>query len=92
MAPLKNFLQAGTTVETKNFLGMTSVGTKNFLETTEGQQYTNVLQEQKDTLLDILVEYVGGQRGPRSLINGLDTIESIIMKQCAEIANTPGCC
>lgn len=92
MAPLKNFFQISGLQETKNFLGITANGTKNFLDTTEGQQYTNTLQEQKDELLDVLVKYVGGQKNGRSIITSLNQIESIIMTQCAKIANTPGCC
>jgi hypothetical protein len=92
MAPVKNFLQTTGLQETKNFLGITSTGTKNFLETTEGEQYTNTLQEQKDELLDVLVKYVAGQKNGRSMIISLNEIENIIMTQCAKIANTPGCC
>jgi hypothetical protein len=92
MAPLKNFFQTSGLQETKNFLGVNANGTKNFLDTTEGQQYTNTLQEQKDELLDVLVKYVGGQKNGRSIITSLNQIENIIMTQCAKIANTPGCC
>ena len=92
MAPLKNFFQVAGLQENKNFLGITSLGTKNFLQTTEGEQYTNTLQEQKDELLDILVKYVGGQKNGRSMIIGLNEIENVITTQCAKIANTPGCC
>lgn len=92
MAPLKNFFQTFSGQETKNFLGVTSTGTKNFLGTTEGEQYTNTLQEQKDELLNVLVKYVGGEKNGRSIILSLNEIENVLMTQCAKIANTPGCC
>lgn len=92
MAPIKNFLQTTETAEIKNFLGISPSGIKNFLETTEGDQYTNTLQTQKDELLEVLVQYVAGQKNGRSIIISLNEIENIIMTQCAKIANTPGCC
>ena len=88
---LKNFLQT-TGVSTKNFYDVAASSVKNYLQTTEGQQYTDILQTQKDNLLETLIKYVAGEISSRGIINDLDAIEKIIMQQCATIANTPGCC
>jgi DNA-binding protein Fis len=89
---LKNFLQTANGLATKNFYDVATNSVKNYLQTTEGQKYTDVLQTQKDNLLESLIKYVAGEIGGRGIINDLDAIEKIIMEQCATIANTPGCC
>ena len=92
MATVKNFLQVTGLQTTKSFLGVTSTGAKNFLDTTEGEQYTRNLLTQKDKFLEALVKYVGRQTNGQMLIDELSEIEYILMTQCAQIATTPGCC
>lgn len=84
-ARAKNFYGASrnSNSSVKNFLGSTN---------TVNEQYTQTLQEQKDSLLEILVSYVDEKKNARQVLAGLANIEQTIMTQCARIANTPGCC
>lgn len=78
---VKNFYGGGGNYSIKSFVG-----------TTEGQQYTQTLQEQKDALLNLLVQYVEGTKNEHQAISLLGKMETTIMNQCAKIANAPGCC
>jgi hypothetical protein len=90
---LKNFLQTAQVGTNKNFLNTTGTNSvKNYLQTTQGQVYTDTLQTQKDALLSNLINFVAGQMNGNALVQSLDQIETILMKQCATIANTHGCC